>query len=143
MRYLAALCIGLTLLLTGGCATLGIGQSDTATRILADVGCLAALAAAGVQVAGDPAVGGASTAIDVLGAITKIGTSSLPGTIMSACAQTLSWVAEDAQGALTIVKAESAAPEPVKAQLKAKAAKPGPKAPAPPVPTKVVIHLPS
>ena len=34
--------------------------------------------------AGDPTVGGASTALDVLGAITRIGSSSLPGTVISA-----------------------------------------------------------
>ena len=135
------LTITLALLLTG-CATLGIGTDNSAERILADLGCLTALAAAGVQVAGDPTVGGASTALDVLSAITKIGTSSLPGTVISACSATLSWVAQDVKGAVTTVKAEANAPEPVKAQMKAKAAKPGPKAAAPPVPIKVIVPLP-
>ena len=139
MKRLGTLCI--TLLLAG-CATLGIGTDNQAERILADLGCLTALAAAGVQVAGDPTVGGASTALDVLAAITKIGTSSLPGTVISACSATLSWVAQDVKGAVTTVKAEANAPEPVKAELRKKAAKPGPKAAAPPVPVRVIVPLP-
>jgi hypothetical protein len=139
MRYLAAFLVFLMFALTG-CATLGIGQSDTATRILADLGCLTALAAAGIQVAGDPMVGGAATATDVLAAIVHVGTSALPGTVMSACSQTLTYVAEDAKGALSLVRSSAGQPPATTAARKARAAALVPKQ-AGPVPIKVEIPL--
>jgi hypothetical protein len=90
-------------LLVTACATLGIGKADTATRILADLGCVTAATSAGLAIAGDPAVNGAKTALSIATAILAIGTSNVPATVLAACKDTLSYLAEDVAGAKALI----------------------------------------
>ena len=138
MRTLLAISLALVVGLSG-CSTLGIGTGgDTATRILADVMCLTALVTAGITVAGDPSVQGASTAIDVLTAIGTIGASSVPATVLAACKETLAYAAEDAKGLLALVSGSTGTTAPKLAPKAMRSAAP-PKAPAKPQSIQVVI----
>ncbi len=99
--------LALVVFLVSGCALSGMfggGSGDTAQRFLADIGCVTALAGAAVQVAGDPAVGGAKTALDVASAIAKVGASNVPSSALSACADTLRYAKEDMAGFIAMVK---------------------------------------
>ncbi len=141
LRLLRAHACFLTVpILLTACATLGIGHADQATRILADIRCITVASAAGLQVAGDPVVNGAKTALDVLAAITAVGTSNVPSTVYEACKDTLAYAAEDAKGALALVtgttgSASSTVPPPTPQARRA--APPQPSTPQP-----VIIPIP-
>lgn len=102
-------------LLLAGCSLSGLigGKGNTAQRVLADAGCLLALSNAAIQVSGDPAVGGAKTVMDVVGAISKVGASDVPATALSACAASLQFAEQDMAGALTAVKGSKGSDAPV------------------------------
>lgn len=101
MKSLIAVLL-IPLFLFTGCA--GLTGSDVAERVLAGATCLAALAGAGVQVAGDPLLSGAVTATNVLTAISSIGGSNLPGTVMQACQSTIDYASKDAAGLTALLK---------------------------------------
>ena len=138
MRRVAVVVVG-TLMTAVGCATLGIGQADQATRILADIRCITVATQAGLQIAGDPAVNGAKTALDVLSAISTLGSSNVPATVLDACKDTLGYAAEDAKGALALVT-NSAGTDAAKISPPKTAVGPAREQPAKPTP--VVIVLP-
>lgn len=124
------------------CATGGTGTgADVAQRVLADLGCITALVGAGIDIAGDPAVGGAKTAIDVLSAIEKVGTSNVPSGVLGACQATLGYAQQDFAGLLTMIKGAkgtAAAKVTPPAQRKASALA----FTQPPTPTVVSIPIP-
>lgn len=124
-------------ILTGitGCAAMS--GSDIVTRVVAALGCVTALTNAGVQIAGDPALNGAVTAVGVLEAIMRVGASNIPGAVMTACAETLDYAKEDATGALAMAKATPPA-KGDKVQIKPPA---GARAQQPLVPTRVQIPV--
>lgn len=97
--------LGLVFLVFTGCAATGPDGKpvDTVTRVLADIGCVSALINAGGQIAGDPTVGGAKTVLDIFHAISVIGASNIPATVMSACAASLAYLTQDASGAQAYV----------------------------------------
>lgn len=141
MKKLAYLSLALVLAVVPGCQTVKSvfsGSPDAVTRILADIGCVTAAAAAGVQIIGDPSVNGAKTASGVLAAIMAIGTSNIPAAVLSACKDTLGFAAQDATAAATLVAATTGTDQP-KASMPKMAGKPPeqPKAPQP-----VIIPLP-
>jgi hypothetical protein len=107
---------------------------------LADLGCLTALATAGISVAGDPVVNGAATAMDVLTAIVHVASGAVPGTVLSACSATLNYASQDAAGAIALIKGAPVAPSTGAVSLKAKAAPANLPKGVPPVP--VVVHVP-
>ena len=90
------------LLVVTGCA--GLTGSAVVERVLAGATCLAALAGAGVQVAGDPLLNGAVTATNVLTAVSTIGSSNLPGTVLQACQSTIDYASKDAAGLTALLK---------------------------------------
>jgi uncharacterized protein YceK len=151
MRKFLVIAVLVPFLLTG-CATIAglfSGSGPTAERVLADVGCLTALAGAAVQVAGDPMVGGAATVLGVLAAIERVGASSLPSSVLSACAASLAFAKQDAAGAATVISATTgtagAGPGVVGAKKPTSPKKVGIAADvnkAPKVPTVVTIPLP-
>lgn len=129
-------------LLAAGCAALGLDGTAgaTVTRIIADIGCVTALAAAGVQLAGDPMVSGATTATGVMAAIGAIGASNMPSTVLAACKDTLSYAAEDMKGLTAFVKGttgSTAAKVTPKAPMTMTTGKPP--VPLKPTPVQVVI----
>lgn len=146
MKKLLVVLILIPFLMTG-CATVkGLFGGDlTAERVLADIGCITALTGAGVAVAGDPMVGGAATVLDILSAITRIGSSSLPLGVLSACTDSLAYAKKDAAGAADVIAATTAnktsgvaaAKKPVAAQKAMQADK----SKAPVKPTVVTIQV--
>ena len=141
MRRLREFFKALPILIIAGCA--GLTGQQVADRVLADLGCITALAGAGVQVAGDPSVGGAKTAVGVLSAISSVGGSSLPSAVLNACAATLAYANQDAAGASALLKSGSGtpaapAPAPAPGTPAARAARPAPAQPAAPT----VVHVP-
>jgi hypothetical protein len=140
-KALRRLCAGFTVpILLTACATLGIGQADQATRIIADLGCVSAAVGAGIQIAGDPVVNGAKTAMGVLAAIMSVGMSNVPNTVLAACKDTLAWATQDAKGAIALVTSGTGTPAatvPPPVTTPTRAAPPQPKAPTP-----VVIPIP-
>lgn len=86
------------------CASTSTGQGDVAQRVLADLACVTAGLGAGLQIAGDPALGGAKTAIDVLNAIEAVGTSNVPTGVLAACKDTLNYAQQDFAGLIAMVK---------------------------------------
>lgn len=102
----------IAVVLIAGCSLSGMvtGGGDTAQRFLADIGCVTALAGAAVEVAGDPAVGGAKTAIDVAMAVAKVGASNVPSSALSACAETLKYAQQDSAGLIAMVKGSKGSP---------------------------------
>lgn len=97
--------VGLLGALGWGCGSFGLGTgSDTVTRVLADIGCLTALAGAGIQLSGDPTVSGATTVTGVVAAIGAIGASSVPSTVLAACKDTLAYAGDDMKGLVAFVK---------------------------------------
>lgn len=129
MRTIVAVTLAVIVALTG-CATLGLGKADFATRIMAGLTCIAAVASAGGVVVADPELGFA-TATDVLNAITKIATSAGVATAMAACKETMALVGQDVQGALDMVTAKAEAPAEPPAQRKARLTRTVPKQAAP------------
>lgn len=137
-RYCAFLT--LPILLTA-CATLGIGQADQATRILADIGCVTTALNAGISIAGDPTLSGAKSAMGVAAAILAVGTSNVPAAVLAACKDTLAWASQDAAGAVAIVTRSTGTTSPtVPPTPTTPTAKPAP--PQPKAPTPVIIPLP-
>lgn len=121
-----------------GCAsTQGPGAPSTATVVLADITCVAALAGAGVAVAGNPLVGGAVTAAGVLTAIAAVGTSNVPGAVISACADSLKYAGQDLSGLLALVKGSTPKPGPAPAPVPAARIN----AMQPPTPTPVTVLI--
>jgi hypothetical protein len=137
MRKLLA---GVTLLLFTGCSTLGL-QPSTVTRIVADSGCVGSLLAAGLQIAGDPILGGAVTAYGVVQALVGFGSGGVPATIMAACQSTLGYAAQDVAGIKAMFK-PAAGGRPVAAAHVIPVysrAHPPAQGVQPPVPTKVQV----
>lgn len=119
------------------CATLG-GSEGFATRVLAGLNCVAAITAAGGQVAADPDLG-FSTATDAFNAINKVASGPGLQAAMAACADTFKYLAEDMTGAKTLLSEKAASTENV-AQRKARMARVTAKAQATPVVVKVPIR---
>lgn len=126
----------LVLAVTGGCASIGAmfgGKADAATRFLADLACVTAATAAYGEISGDPAVNGARTVTDIITAINKVGTSSVPKTVLDACAESFKYAKEDMAGLLAQVQAAPGTAE-AKPQMP-KLARP----PAPPTKVQPVV----
>ena len=114
------------------CATLGIGQADQATRILADVACVTAVVGAGLQIAGDPVVNGAKTVLDVIAAINSVGASNVPASVLSVCKDTIAYASQDLSGAVALIKSNPGTDQPKATPPKMGARPPvQPKAPQP------------
>lgn len=129
----------LPILILAGCA--GLTGGDVVERVLAGATCLAALAGAGVQVSGDPLLSGAVTATNVLTAISTIGSSNLPATVLQACKSTIDYASKDTAGLTALLKnqkpAATATPPAARKAPAALIAKPA----ASPEPTIVKVPL--
>lgn len=93
-----------------GCASIG-GSEGFATRALAGLGCIAAIGAAGGQVATDPELG-VSTVGDAFNAISKVASGPGLTNAMAACQDSFKYLAEDLAGAKAMVEAKVTNPEP-------------------------------
>ena len=109
MRRLIVLGLSALLLLSTGCASL-TGES-VATRVLAGLQCVAAITAAGGQVATDPDLGFA-TAADAFAAIGKLASGPALSNAITACRETFKYLGEDVAGATTLLEAKATSPEP-------------------------------
>jgi hypothetical protein len=137
----AVIAIVTVAVIVSGCSISGLvgGKGNTAERVLADAGCLLALSNAAVTVAGDPAVGGAKTVMDVVSAINKVGASDVPATALSACAASLQFAEQDMAGALAAVKGSRGSDAPV--VQAPPAGREMPRFAAPPRPTVVTVPI--
>ena len=93
-------------LISASCKSGGptVTPTDVTNRVLADLGCVTAAAAAGLTIAGDPSVGGVKTVTDVLHAISSVGGSNVPAAVLAACQQTIAYAQQDYAGLVAQVK---------------------------------------
>ncbi len=142
MRSLLVLLLLIPALVFAGCSSGAVSGADVATRILAAVPCVAALASVVGQVSGDPLLSGAVTATNVLGLISQIGASNLPGSVMTACGPTLALASQDAAGLAALLKDQPtiAAGSPPAARKPPAALIPKPAAGADPVAVKIPLR---
>ncbi|HJR01818.1 MAG TPA: hypothetical protein VKA83_09315 [Methylomirabilota bacterium] len=135
MRNFVALLL-VVMLFLAACASIG-GAPGFTTRVLAGLGCVAAITAAGGQVAADPDLGFA-TATDALNAINKVATGPGLSSAMTACQETFRYLSEDFAGMKAMVEAKATAPAEPPAQRKARLSQ-GVKAQSAPVVVKVPL----
>ncbi len=114
------------------------GGPDTATRVMAGLDCLSAVALTGAPVATDPTLG-FSTALDVFNAISKITNAVMQASANQACKDTLNLVGKDAAGAVAMIGAQVKSTE-TPPQRKARLSTLAPKAQAGPVILQVPLH---
>lgn len=122
--------------LLAACAMIG-GAPGFTTRVLAGLGCVAAITQAGGQVAADPDLGFA-TATDALNAINKVATGPGLNSAMTACQETFRYLSEDFAGMKAMIEAKATAPAEPPAQRKARLGR-GLKAQAGPVKVQVPL----
>lgn len=141
MKVLVSLLL-IAVLPLAGCASLqGLTGAEkaaaVATRIMAGLDCVQALAAIAQPMSVDSELGFA-TASDAFNAVNKISDASKSAVIAAPCAATLASFIEDAQGAKVMLDAKIANPEPAP-QRKARFSKATPKAQAGPVKVQVPL----
>lgn len=128
-----------------GCASIGalFGKGESATRYLADIACVTAVAKAYGTVAGDPSVNGGVTVAGVIAKIAEYGTSTMPADVVAACSASFQYADADLAGLLAQIKG---APEAPATEAPPKTKGPAKLATKPPEPPKsvqpVVIPLP-
>lgn len=139
-QWIGCLVLSALPILLTGCATLGIGKADSVQRWLASIGCVAAVTAAIGEVGGDPSLDGAKSVLSVVSAINRVASSDIPATVLAACKDDISHVAEDAAAVGTLISSSPGTDQPKAAAPKmARAPRAQPKAPTPvivPVPRK-------
>jgi hypothetical protein len=95
-----------------GCASIGalFGKGESATRYLADIACVTAVAKAYGEIAGDPSVNGAVTVQGVLAKIAEYGTSTMPADVVAACSESFKYADADLAGLIAQIKGAPAQP---------------------------------
>jgi len=138
MKHLVTLVLLVTLIT--GCSSIMGGGPAVATRILAGLTCVAALAQLGAPLATDPDLG-VSTAVDAFNAVQKITDAGKLAVANSACAETLAYAVEDLKGAVAMVQSKPTTPATAEppAQRKARLSKDLPKAQSGPVKVQVPL----
>ena len=137
MRIVLCLMLVMVTALTGCAMLTGGSGADVATRILAGLDCVAALAQIGAPLAVDPDLG-VATATDAFNAVQKITDASKQALANNACAATLAYAVQDMKGAIAMVQNKVATPTEPAPQRKARLSSSLPKAQAAPV----VVQIP-
>lgn len=139
MLKIAVSLLLVTITALSGCSLINGTGPDAATRILAGLDCVAALASIGAPLAVDPDLG-VATATDAFNAVQKITDASKQALANNACAATLAYAVQDMKGAISMVQNKVTTPTEPAPQRKARMTASLPKAQATPVVVRVPLR---